>query len=110
MDSIMQNLKRATVDIILLSLLEEKDKYAYQMAMELKEKTGNAYTIKEGSMYPILTRLKTKGFITYEEVIHCEKMRRVYYHLTETGHAYLAERKATLKENLKVIYSLIDLD
>ena len=107
MDPIIMNLKRASIEIILLNLLTEEDKYAYQMAQEIKKKTNGQLSILEGSMYTILNRLKECGDVTFRQVQSSPKMIRVYYSITDTGRQHLEEMRATFNNYVDIIQNII---
>ena len=46
-DAIRENLKRGTIDLLLLSLLRHSDKYGYELKNELYERSLNKYELKE---------------------------------------------------------------
>ena len=83
--SIRDNLKRGTIEMILLHLLEEEDKYGYQLSQDLEKQSEGEYQLNEATMYPTLYRLKKNGFLEERKVQVVGKRFRVYYHLTETG-------------------------
>ncbi len=85
MQTIITNLKRASVEIILLSLLCEEPMYGYQLAQEIKKRSNGQFSLMEASMYPVLGRLKEQGDVTMETVQKTPKSKRVYYHITEMG-------------------------
>lgn len=68
MQTIITNLKRASVEIILLSLLCEEPMYGYQLAQEIKKRSNGQFSLMEASMYPVLGRLKEQGDVTMETV------------------------------------------
>ena len=107
MRSIVENLKRATIETILLSLLTEEDKYGYQLAQEIKKRTDNKLSILEGSMYTILNRLKDNGDVTLRTELAGKKMTRVYYHITDSGREHLDEMVSTYDEYIGIINTLI---
>lgn len=107
MNAIITNLKRASIEAILLALLIEEDMYGYQLAQEIKKRTDGKLSVLEGSMYPILTRLKENGDVTFHSKIVGKKMRRVYYHITDTGKQHYEEMKATFNDTVSLIQSLI---
>ncbi len=106
MNPIVENLKRASIEYILLSLLNEEDMYAYQMAQQIKRRTDNKLSILEGSMYTILNRLKENGDVTSRSELAGKKMIRVYYHLTDKGVQHLNDMAATFDEYVGIINSL----
>lgn len=84
MVAISDNLKRGTIELLLLTLLNEDDKYGYQLANELKIKSDGKYSLKESSLYPPLYRMVEKGFITsYDKLV--KGRNRVYYHIEQGG-------------------------
>lgn len=85
------NLKKATIEMLLLKLLSESDMYGYQLSQELKKRSNGNYTILEGSMYPILYRLTDQNYISFYEKKVGKRQTRIYYHLEESGLKYLEE-------------------
>ena len=108
MDPIITNLKRASIELILLSILKEEDMYGYQLAGEIKHRTNDKLSILEGSMYTILNRMKENGDVSFRSEIVGKKMTRIYYHITDTGLKHLDEMLITFNEYVKVIESVIN--
>lgn len=94
-----EGLKRGTIDILLLALLQKEDMYGYQICQELKEKSQGLFTMTEGSLYPTLYRMLDKGYISDRSELVGRRRKRVYYHLEDAGREYL-------KEALEQYYSL----
>ena len=46
--------------MLILSLLEEKDRYGYEMIEALREKSQNVFELKAGTLYPLLHGLEEK--------------------------------------------------
>ena len=90
---VRENLKRGTVEMILLHLLQGRDMYGYELLQEMNERSKGKFTLKDGSMYPILYRMIDKGLITDEQVLVGRRRTRVYYHLTDEGKKNLNEIK-----------------
>src|SRR6056297_763147 len=61
MDQGSKQLKKGVLEIIILDLLTEKDRYGYEIIKELAEKSGGYFELKEGTLYPILYRLNGNG-------------------------------------------------
>ena len=80
--------------LLILKLLEDGEKYGYQMIEELRRRSDDTFSLKAGTLYPLLHTLEQKGFISaWEEALDSARPRR-YYHLTEAGRAQLAEKEA----------------
>lgn len=91
-DSIIQEtLRRGTLELVLLSMLKDGDKYGYEIVRELFARSNGTYMLQEGSMYPSLYRLLDRGLISDRKEQVGKKRTRVYYHLTDAGEKYLEE-------------------
>lgn len=85
---ISENLKKGTSELLILYLLDTEDMYGYQIAQELKVRSGEQFVMPEGSLYPTLYRLIEKGVISDRMEIVGKRLRK-YYHLEPTGKEYL---------------------
>lgn len=53
----------ASTSMLLLKLLEEEDLYGYQMIRRLEARSDNVFSLKEGTMYPVLHALEEEGAV-----------------------------------------------
>lgn len=90
---ISEGLKRGTIEIMLLTLLSQKDMYGYDICREIEEKSNGLYVVTEGSLYPVLYRMLEKGYITDRSEKVGKRRTRVYYHIEQSGIDYLHEIK-----------------
>lgn len=83
--------KKAPIDLLCLSLLCEQDRYGYEMSQEISARSEGLLSIPEAAIYMAMYRLVSKGYASdRREVVGGEKSRvRVYYHITDSGRAYL---------------------
>lgn len=70
----------------MLALLDKTDRYGYELVQKISEQI----TISEGSVYPLLRRLKKEGYVTTYLQESKEGPSRKYYMLTEKGREYLS--------------------
>lgn len=91
-DKYESQMKKGVLDMLVLKLLEEKDKYGYQIIRELKEQSGERFLLKEGTLYPILYRLEEDGYVEsrWGEAVG-RGVPRKYYAITEEGRRALQE-------------------
>lgn len=90
-----KGLVSGSMALLVLKLLEDGDKYGYQMIEELKRRSDDTFHLKAGTLYPLLHGLEEKGLVTaYEREAAVGKPRR-YYHLTKEGGAALREKEAS---------------
>ncbi len=83
--------------MLLLRLLEEKDMYGYEMIEELKRRSNHVFSLKAGTLYPLLHSLEEKNYLrSYEDEVN-GKIRK-YYSITEEGKKHLKDRKEEWQE------------
>ena len=79
--------------MLLLSLLDKKDCYGYEIIRELKDRSKNVFQFKEGTLYPVLHRMENAGLIkSYKKEAETGKERK-YYSITIAGVEKLSEEK-----------------
>ena len=89
-----KNLLRGTLDLILLSILEDAPKYGLEIISEARTRTDGYFEFKEGSLYPALHRLEKARHIKGEFApSDTGGPRRRYYHLTESGLKHLQKQR-----------------
>lgn len=88
-----KNLVGGSTMLMLLSLLEEKDCYGYEIIKELKERSQNVFQFKEGTLYPILHRMENLGYVKSYRAQAENGKERKYYRITAAGKAQLVEEK-----------------
>lgn len=62
-DRFSQQLKKGVLEMLVLRLICEKPTYGYELLSRLKEQSGGRFALKEGTLYPILSRLEDDGMI-----------------------------------------------
>ena len=77
--------------LVVLHLLSVADMYGYEMIAALEKKFDSTFSMKEGTLYPILRGLENSGAVTAYRQVSPAGRERKYYHLTERGRKQLAE-------------------
>ena len=62
-DRFSQQLKKGVLEMLVLHLLCQQPTYGYELLQRLKEQSHGRFTLKEGTLYPILYRLEDEGYI-----------------------------------------------
>ncbi|MCM1534143.1 MAG: PadR family transcriptional regulator [Corallococcus sp.] len=76
---------KGNIETIILRALCDNDKYGYELAKEIKEKTENKYEIKQPTLYSYLKRLEDDELIVSYWGENSNGGRRRYYKITKTG-------------------------
>ena len=88
-------MRKGVLEYCILSVLRDKDAYVAEILSSLKDAK---LLVVEGTIYPLLTRLKNAGLLTYRWEESTGGPPRKYYGLTETGKIFLRELTTTWDE------------
>lgn len=94
-DNIKSQMRKGVLEYCILSTLRRNDAYASALIIELKEAQ---MIVVEGTLYPLLTRLKNQGLLSYRWEESPQGPPRKYYSLTDRGREALSEMDAAWKE------------
>lgn len=87
---IERELKRGSLELIVLHLLAPGEAYGYEIVSKLTVETNGALEVTDGTLYPVLYRLERAGYVTVRWETPERGVPRKYYRLTDTGRAELA--------------------
>ncbi|HEY9184002.1 MAG TPA: PadR family transcriptional regulator [Salegentibacter sp.] len=88
-------MRKGVLEYCILSVLKDEDAYVAEILDTLK---NAKLLVVEGTIYPLLTRLKNAGLLTYRWEESSSGPPRKYYGLTETGKLFLKELTTTWDE------------
>ena len=86
-DNVKSQMRKGMLEYCIMLLLHKEPAYASDIIQKL-----------EGTLYPLLTRLKNDDLLSYEWVESTQGPPRKYYKLTEKGEAFLGELEISWKE------------
>ena len=87
-DNVKVQMRKGILEYCILAILSREDSYAPKIIAELKEAR---MIVVEGTLYPILTRQKNAGLLTYRWEESPQGPPRKYYSLTEKGRESLSQ-------------------
>jgi PadR family transcriptional regulator PadR len=90
---IERELKRGSLELIVLHLLEPGEAYGYEIVTKLSTQTNGALGVTDGTLYPVLYRLERLGFVAVRWETPERGVPRKYYRLTDSGRDELARLK-----------------
>lgn len=88
-------MRKGVLEFCILSVLKKDDAYTSEILETLK---NAKLLVVEGTIYPLLTRLKNDGLLNYRWEESSSGPPRKYYGLTETGEIFLKELGTTWTE------------
>ena len=84
-------IKRGTLEMIVLHLLSQRELYVYQMIKQIAQKSENRYVVLEGTVIQLLQRLEEKELVISDKRLSGKRLYRVYYTITDAGRKRLQE-------------------
>lgn len=91
--AINKSLLTGSTAMLILKLLDDRDMYGYQMIEELAKRSDNTFSLKAGTLYPLLHTLEEQGMInSYDENADSARIRK-FYSITKKGRLLLEEKR-----------------
>lgn len=97
-------LKKGALELCVLSLLTDEDRYGYELTDAISQKME----IATGTLYLVLKRLKDENLVTTYLIESDNGPARKYYHLSNEGRDYYNTLKAEWLEFAKAVDELIN--
>ena len=85
------------LDLLLLAVLSDGPKHGYAVIEDLKTRSGDAFDLPEGTVYPALHRLERSGYLESEWSVGNGRRRR-NYNLTRKGRKAAGEQRRSWDE------------
>src|SRR5262245_1069848 len=95
------------LDMIVLAALAAGPAHGYAVIQEIRRKSGEAFDLPEGTIYPVLHRLHEGGLLSARWVVAESGRRRRVYALTKSGQRALQERRAVWQQFSDAVGSLL---
>lgn len=80
-----KELLKGNIDLLILSVVKEKESYGYEISKTIKEKTEGEFEIQEATLYLSLKRLEKQGAVSSSWGKESHGGRRKYYAITDSG-------------------------
>ena len=94
------------LDLLLLATVADEPAHGYLVVERLKERSGGALDLAEGTVYPALYRLERSGLLASDWDAVSGRKRRVY-RLTQRGRGALAEKRDEWREFSQVVRAVL---
>jgi len=96
-------MRKGVLEYCILSILSNNDAYASDIIKKLKEAK---MIVVEGTLYPLLTRLKNAGLLSYRWEESTQGPPRKYYGITDEGRAFLGELDNSWQELVDAVTTI----
>jgi PadR family transcriptional regulator PadR len=104
MENAKAQMRKGVLEFCILSILSKNDAYATDILNTLKE---SELIVVEGTLYPLLSRQKNAGLLSYRWEESTQGPPRKYYGLTEKGREVLKDLETSWKQLIDAVDSIV---
>ena len=97
-------MRKGVLELCILSIVSQQDAYASDILEKLKQAQ---MIVVEGTLYPLLTRLKNDGLLSYRWEESTQGPPRKYYRITDDGQKVLDRMALSWKELVEAVEQLL---
>jgi len=108
--SIGRELKKGSLELVVLSRLARGEAYGYEIVSELSARTGGVFEITDGTLYPVLYRLERAGCVGIRWETPDRGVPRKYYQLTAIGREELRVLTEEWTRYVRAVQKLLTQD
>ena len=102
-ENVKAQMRKGVLEYCILSILSKQDAYASSIIQQLKE---SEMIVVEGTLYPLLTKQKNQGLLSYRWEESTQGPPRKYYTITEKGREFLADLDQTWVELVETVKNI----
>lgn len=103
-ESTIAQMRKGVLEMCVVAAISSREAYASDILDRLKQ---SHLIVVEGTLYPILTRLKNEGFLSYRWEESNSGPPRKYYSITPEGTAFLLELRSGWDELVNAVSALV---
>jgi len=106
-DSTIAQMRKGVLEMCVVAAISSREAYASDILERLKQ---SHLIVVEGTLYPILTRLKNEGFLSYRWEESNSGPPRKYYSITPEGTSFLSELRSGWDELVTAVSALVSFN
>jgi PadR family transcriptional regulator PadR len=102
------DLLQGTLELLILKTLSLAPMHGWGNSQRLQQMSRDVFQVNQGSLYPALQRMKTKGWISSDWRITENNRRARYYSLTPAGERELARERSEWERSSSAVNWVLD--
>ena len=91
-------LQKTSAEMLVLALLEERSRHGYELAKLIESRSGGKLEFHVASLYPMLYRMETRGWVEGRWVERPHERRKRFYRISPTGRKILALQRQNWRD------------
>ncbi|HET7321415.1 MAG TPA: PadR family transcriptional regulator [Longimicrobiaceae bacterium] len=101
-------LLQGTLELMVLKTLSLEPMHGWGISQRLQQMSQDVFQVNQGSLYPALQRMKTKGWISSEWRTTENNRRARYYALTAAGERELARERSAWERSSSAVNRVLE--
>lgn len=102
------DLLQGTLELLVLKTLSLEPLHGWGISQRIQQMSGDVFQVNQGSLYPALQRMKSKGWITSEWKMTENSRRARYYALTAAGERELARERSEWERTSAAVNGILN--
>jgi transcriptional regulator len=103
-------LKKGSLEMLILSLVEDRPRHGYEIGKLIEARSRGQLTFALPTLYPALLRLENRGWLKGRWVEKAGERERCFYALTPAGRRVLAEQRETWRVYVAAVNGVMNGD
>jgi PadR family transcriptional regulator, regulatory protein PadR len=108
--SLDRELKKGSAELLVLSLVEDRARHGYEISKLIESRSEGMLKFNVASLYPLVYRLESRGWIQGKWVEKAGQRRRRYYRITAQGRKVLAAQRQGWKQFAEAVRRIAGVD
>jgi PadR family transcriptional regulator, regulatory protein PadR len=108
--SLDRELKKGSAELLVLSLVEDRARHGYEISKLIESRSEGMLKFNVASLYPLVYRLESRGWILGRWVEKAGQRRRRYYRITAQGRKVLAAQRQGWKQFAEAVRRIAGVD
>ncbi|HUB81777.1 MAG TPA: PadR family transcriptional regulator [Bryobacteraceae bacterium] len=105
-----RELKKGSAELLVLSLVEDRARHGYEISKLIESRSEGMLKFNVASLYPLVYRLESRGWIQGKWVEKAGQRRRRYYRITAQGRKVLAAQRQGWKQFAEAVRRIAGVD
>jgi PadR family transcriptional regulator, regulatory protein PadR len=110
MPALDRELKKGSAELLVLSLVEDRSRHGYEISKLIESRSQGTLRFHVGSLYPLLYRLESRGWLEGKWVEKVGQRRRRYYRLTPQGRRVLVAQRLGWKQFAEAVRRITGIE
>jgi PadR family transcriptional regulator PadR len=110
MPTLDRELKKGSAELLILSLVEDRQRHGYEISKLIESRSEGALRFNVASLYPMLYRMEKRGWIQGRWVDKAGQRRRRYYRLTAAGRKVLRAQRSRWQSFVAAINQIAGIE